>query len=75
MIVSMGGVEEGTVITKEVDSIVAKKATKSIQVAPNTTKVVTKTMHPSTLSTIVEIKEGIKNLQLGDGIGVTPMVE
>jgi hypothetical protein len=32
-------------------------------------------MHPSTLSTIIEIEEGIENLQLGDGIGITPMEE
>jgi hypothetical protein len=32
-------------------------------------------MHPSTLSTIVETKEGIENLQLGDAIRVALMVE
>jgi hypothetical protein len=45
-----------------VDSIAAKVPTKSTQVAPNITKTATKIVHPSTLSTIVEIEEGIKNL-------------
>ncbi len=63
------GVEERTVTTMEVDSIIAKVATKNILGAPNTTKATTKTMHPSTMSTIIEIKEGTKNLQLGDGSG------
>jgi hypothetical protein len=71
----MGGAEEGIVTTMEVDSIIAKVTTKSTQVAPNTTKAATKTMHPSTLSTIIETKEGTKNLQLWDGTRVTPMVE
>ncbi len=53
--ISMGGVKEGIEPIMEVDSIVAKMATKSIQVAPNTIKGTTKTVHPSTLSTIVEI--------------------
>ncbi len=59
----------------EVDSIVAKVATESIQVAPNITKAAIETMHPSTLSTIVETEEGTKNLQPRDGIGVAPMVK
>jgi hypothetical protein len=46
----------------EVDSIVTKMAIESIQVVVNTTEVVIETMHPSTLSTIVEIEDGIKNL-------------
>jgi hypothetical protein len=32
-------------------------------------------MHPSTLPTIVETKEGIENLQPRDGTEVVPMVE
>jgi hypothetical protein len=71
----MGGAEEGILTTMEVHSIIAKVTTKSTQVAPNTTKATTKTMHPSTLSTIIETKEGTKNLQLWDGTGITPMVE
>lgn len=39
----MGGVEEGT---------------KSTQVAPDTIEATIKTMHPSTLSTIVKTEEG-----------------
>ncbi len=58
----MGGLEEGTWTTMEVDSIVTKMAIESIQVVVNTTEVVIETMHPSTLSTIVEIEDGIKNL-------------
>lgn len=77
--VCMGGVEEGTKPTMKVDSIIAKVATKSIQVVPNTIEAATKTMHPSTLSIIRETKKGSKkgskNLQLGDGIKVAPMVE
>ncbi len=59
----------------EMDSIIAKVTTKSTQAAPNTTQATTKTMHPSTLSTIIETKEGTKNLQSWDGIGVTLMVK
>ncbi len=73
--ISMRGVKEGIETIMEVDSIVAKMATKSIQVAPNTTKATTKTVHPSTLSTVVEIEEGTKNLQSGDGTRVIPMVK
>jgi hypothetical protein len=32
-------------------------------------------MHPSTLSTIVKIEEGIENLQPGDGTRIAPMVK
>jgi len=60
-IVSMGRAKEGTRTMMEVDSIVVKVATESIQVAPNTTKATTKIIHPSTLSTIVETKEGTEN--------------
>jgi hypothetical protein len=61
-IVSMGGLEEGTRTMMEVDSIVAKVATKSSQVAPHTIETTTKTMHPSTLATIVEINKVTENL-------------
>jgi hypothetical protein len=54
----MGGAEEITKTTMEVNSIVAKVANENTQVAPNTIKVATKTMHPSTLSTIKEIEKG-----------------
>jgi hypothetical protein len=60
-IVNMGGVEEGIETTMEVDSNVTKVSIESTQVAPNTTQVVIETMHPYTLSTIVETKEGTKN--------------
>ncbi len=56
--VCMGGAEEITKTTMEVNSIVAKVANENTQVAPNTIKVATKTMHPSTLSTIKEIEKG-----------------
>ncbi len=59
----------------EVDSIVVEVATESSQVVFDTTKVATKIVHPSTLSTIVETKDGTENLQLGDGTRITPMVE
>jgi hypothetical protein len=58
----MGGAEEGTGTMMEVDSIVVEVATKSTQVAPNIIEIITEIMHPSTLSIIVETKEGIKNL-------------
>ncbi len=73
--INMGRIKEGIETIMEVDSIATKMATKSTQVAPNTTKAVIKIVHPSTLSTIIEIKEGTKNLQLGDGTRVVPMVE
>ncbi len=59
----------------EVDPIAAKVATESTQVAPNSTKAAIKTMHPSTLSTIVKIEEGTKHLQPRDGNGVAPMLK
>ncbi len=71
----MGGAQEGTKTTMEVDSIVAKVAIESIQVAPDTTEATTKIMHPFTLSTITEIEEGTKDLQPRDGIGDTMMVK
>jgi hypothetical protein len=72
---SMGGVEEGTITTMEVDSIVAEVATESTQIAPDTIEAIIEIVHPSTLSTIIEIEEGIENPQMGDGTGVVPMVE
>ncbi len=60
--INMGGAEEGTETTIEVDFIAVEMVTESIQVTPNTTKATTETLHPSTLSTIVETKEGTKNL-------------
>lgn len=60
---------------KELDYIATKVPTKSIQVAPNTTKTATKIVHPSTLCTIVKIEKRIENLQLSDGTGVALMVE
>ncbi len=71
----MGGVEEGTRTTIEVDFIAIEVAIESIHVAIDTTKVATKIVHPSTLSTVVETDEGTKNLQPKDGIGVAPMVK
>jgi hypothetical protein len=71
----MGGAEEGTGTAMEVDSITTELVTKSTQVAPNTIEAIIETMHPSTLSTIVESEKGTKNFQPGDGIGVTPMVK
>jgi hypothetical protein len=50
-------------------------ATKSIQVTFDTIEATIETVHPSTLSTIIEIEEGIENLQPGDGIGIVLMVE
>jgi hypothetical protein len=41
----------------------------------DTIKVATKTMHPSTMSTIAKIKKGIENLQLGDGTKVVLVIE
>jgi hypothetical protein len=67
----MGGAEEGIKTTMEVDFIVAEVATKNTQVVPDTIKAAIETMHPSALCTIVEIKEGIKNLQSRDGTRVT----
>jgi hypothetical protein len=52
----MGGAEEGTETMTEVDCIATKVPTKSTQFTPNTTKTTTKIVHPSTLSTIVELK-------------------
>jgi hypothetical protein len=69
----LGRVEEGTRITMEVDSIVVEVATKSIQVGPYTIEAATK-VHPSTLVTILEIKEVTKNLQ-EDETGIAPMVK
>ncbi len=57
-----GGVEEGTGTIMEVDSIVVEMVIESIQVAPDTIGATTKIVHPSTVSTIIEIKEGTKNL-------------
>ncbi len=59
----------------EVDSIVAEVATKSIQVAHDTTKVAIKIVYPLALFTIIEIEEGIENLQSGNGTRIVPMVE
>ncbi len=59
----------------EVHYIATKVPTKSTQVAPNTTKIATKIVHPSTLCTIVKIEECIENLQPSDGTGVAPMIE
>jgi hypothetical protein len=56
--VCMGGAKEGTKTTMEVNSIVAKVAIENTQVAPDTIKVATKTMHRSTLSTIKKIEKG-----------------
>jgi hypothetical protein len=49
-------------------------AIESTQVALDTTKIGTEIAHPSTLSTIMEIDEGIENLQPRDNIGVVPKV-
>jgi hypothetical protein len=73
--VNMGGVEEGTGIIMEVDSIIAEVATKNIQVAPDTNETTIETVHPSTLSTITKTEKGTKNLQLGDGTKVVPMIK
>lgn len=75
MIVSMGGVEEGIKTTMEVDSIITKVVIENTQVTLDTIEVAFETMHPSTLSTILETEEGIENLQLGDGTRITPMVQ
>ncbi len=42
----MGGVYEGIGTMMEVDSIITKVATKSTQVAPNTTKATKEIVHP-----------------------------
>ncbi len=73
--VSMGGAKEGTETTMEVDSIVAKVATKSTQVAHDTIEAAIKIVHPLALFTIIEIEEGTENLQLKNGTGIAPMVE
>ncbi len=49
----------------EVDSIVIEVATESTQVTLDIIEATTKTMHLSTLSTIVESEEGIENFQHG----------
>jgi hypothetical protein len=59
----------------EVDSIVVEVATKSTQVAPDIIEVVIESVHPLTLSTILESEEGIKDFQQGDEIGIVPMVK
>jgi hypothetical protein len=71
----MGRVEEGTRTTMEVNFLILEVAIESIQVFLDTTEATIKTMHPSTLSTIVEIDEGTENLQPRDDIGVAPMVK
>jgi hypothetical protein len=71
----MGGAKEGTRNIMEVDSIAIEVATKSIWVMPDATKAATVTIHPSTLSTIVETKEGNENLQPEDSTRIAPMVE
>jgi hypothetical protein len=48
----MGGAKEGTETTMEVDSIVAKVATKSIQVAHDNIEAAIKIVHPLALFTI-----------------------
>jgi hypothetical protein len=70
----MGGAKEGIETTMEVDSIVVEVATRSTQVAHDTTKVTIKTMHPSTLLTIIETEEGTKNFQSRNGTLIAPMV-
>jgi hypothetical protein len=70
----MGGADKGTGTTMEVDSIVVKVATKSIQVAHDTTEVAIKIVHPSALSTIIETNKGTKNLQSRNGTRIAPMV-
>jgi hypothetical protein len=70
----MGKIEEGTGTTMEVDFITIEVAIESTQVALDTTKIGTEIAHPSTLSTIMEIDEGIENLQPRDNIGVVPKV-
>jgi hypothetical protein len=59
----------------EVDSIATKVVIESTQVALDTIEITTETMHPSILSTIVETKEGTKNLRPRDDTKVAPMVE
>jgi hypothetical protein len=71
----MGGTKEGTGTMMEVDSVIAKVATKSTQVAHDTTKAAIKIVHPSALSTIIEPKEGIENRQSRNGTRIVPMVE
>jgi hypothetical protein len=73
--VSMGRLEEGTITTMEVDFIILEVAIESIQVSFDTIEATIKIVHPSTLSTIMEIDEGTENLQLRDDIGVAPMVK
>jgi hypothetical protein len=73
--INIRGVEEGTRTIMEANSIVVEMAIESTYVAPNTTEATTKTMHPSTLSTIIEIERGIENPQMRDGIRVTLMFE
>ncbi len=59
----------------EVDFIILEVAIESIQVSFDTIEATIKIVHPSTLSTIMEIDEGTENLQLRDDIGVAPMVK
>ncbi len=59
----------------EVDFSVVEVATKSTQVAPNTTKVATDIVHHPTLATNVETQEATKNLQHEDKSRIAPMVE
>ncbi len=62
----MGGAKEGIGPTMEVDSIVVEVAIENIQVAPDTIETTIKSMHLSTLSTIIDFEEGIENLQSKD---------
>ncbi len=59
----------------EVDSSAAKVATKSTQVALDTTEAATEIVHHSTLTTNVETQEVTKNLKQEDESGIVPMVE
>jgi hypothetical protein len=71
----MGGTYEGIGTTMEVDSIIEKVATKSIQITFDTIEATKETVHPLTLSIIIKIEEVTKNLQHGDETRIVPMVE
>ncbi len=71
----MGGLEEGTGTTIEVDFGIVKVVTKSIQVALKTIEATIETMQPLTLATILESDEVIENPLQEDIIKIAPIVE
>jgi hypothetical protein len=71
----MGGTEERTRTTIEVDFISIKMVNENTQITPNIIEATIETLHPSTVFTIIKTKEATKNLQPKDGTQVIPMVK